>query len=57
MNRCMKNRNRFARLAQASPGAALALSLFLAVAAARIPEPALRAADEKASLNLMGQTQ
>ncbi len=53
----MKNRNLFARLAHAAPWAALAFSLLLAALAARIPQPSLRAADEKAGPNLMGQTQ
>src|SRR3984893_15657426 len=57
MNRWMKNRNLFARLAHASPWAALALSLFLATLATRIPAPSLRAADDKAGPNLIGQTQ
>src|SRR5258707_14283861 len=57
MNRWMKNRDLFARLAHASPWAALALSLFLATVATRIPAPSLRAADDKAGPNLMAQTQ
>src|SRR6202140_3055937 len=57
MIRWMKNRNLFARLAHASPLAALAVSLLLAAIAARIPAPSLRAADDKAGPNLMGQTQ
>src|ERR1700686_1883654 len=56
MIRWMKNRNLFARLAHASPLAALAMSLLLAAIAARIPAPSLRAADEKTGPNLMGQT-
>ena len=36
---------------------ALAVSLLLAALAARMPAPSLRAADEKAGPNLMGQTQ
>src|SRR6202162_106921 len=57
MIRWMKNRNLFARLAHASPWAALAVSLLLAALAARIPAPSLRAAEEGAGPNLMGQTQ
>src|SRR5271165_4405386 len=57
MNRWMTNRIFFSRLAHASPWAALAISLLLATLAARIPAPSLRAADEKAGPNLMGQTQ
>src|ERR1700674_5090239 len=57
MNRWMTNRNIFARLARVSPWAALAASLLLAAVAARIPAPSLRAADEKATPNLIGQTQ
>src|SRR5580693_8121688 len=57
MNRGTTNRNRFARLAQASPWAVLFMSLLLAVMAARIPAPSLRAADEKAGPNLLGQSQ
>src|SRR5260221_1166527 len=57
MNRWLKNRNVFARLAHASPLAALAVSLLIAVVAKRIPAPSLRAADDKAGSNLMGQTQ
>jgi hypothetical protein len=56
MNQWMKNRNRFARLEHASSWAALALSLLLAALAARISAPSLRAADDKAAPNLMGQT-
>src|ERR1700675_1380945 len=56
MNRWMKNRNLFSRIAHASPWAALAVSLLLAALAARIPAPSLRAADEGGP-NLMGQTQ
>src|SRR5580700_10314684 len=57
MNRGTTNRNRFARLAQASPWAVPFMSLLLAVMAARIPAPSLRAADEKAGPNLLGQSQ
>src|SRR5580704_17778899 len=57
MNRRMKNRDLFARLAHASPWAALALSLLLAALATRIPAPSLRAADDKGGPNLMGQRQ
>src|SRR5580704_13724113 len=57
MNRGTTNRNRFARLAQASPWAVLFMSLLLAVMAARIPAPALRAADEEAGPSLLGQSQ
>ena len=57
MKRWMKKRNLFARLAQASPWAALAVSLLLAGLGARIPAPLLRAADEKAGPKLIGQTQ
>src|SRR5882672_12856469 len=57
MNRWMKNRNFFARLADAFPWAALDLSLLLVALATRIPAPSLRAADDKAGPNLMGQTQ
>src|ERR1700733_7921044 len=58
MNRWMNNRKLFARPAHASPLAALALSLLLALLAARIPEPSLRADDSgKAGPTLIGQTQ
>ncbi len=57
MIRWMKNRSVHSRLAHASPWAALAASLLLALVAARIPAPALRAADEKPGPNLIGQTQ
>src|ERR1700680_2121051 len=57
MNRGTTNRNRFARLVQASPWAVLFMSLLLAVMAARIPAPSLRAADEEAGPSLLGQSQ
>src|SRR5580704_6212217 len=57
MNRGTTSRNRFARLAQASPWAVLFMSLLLAVMAARIPAPSLRAADEEAGPSLLGQSQ
>src|SRR5260370_42160932 len=57
MNRWMKNRNVFARHAHSSSWAALAVSMFLAVLAARIPAPSVRAANDKVGPNLMGQTQ
>jgi hypothetical protein len=57
MDRWMKDRGITSRLAHASPWAALAVSLPLAALATRIPAPSLRAADEKAGPNLMGQTQ
>src|ERR1700704_3228569 len=57
MNRWMTNRNILARLARASPWATLAASLLLAALAVRIAAPSLRAADEKAGPNLVGQTQ
>ena len=57
MNLRTTNRNRFARLVQASPWAALALSLLFAALATRMTAPSLRAADEKAGPNLLGQSQ
>src|ERR1700682_3996284 len=57
MSRWLKDRTLITRIAHVSPWAALAVSLLLATLAARIPAPSLRAADEKAGPNLMGQTQ
>src|SRR5258708_5243698 len=57
MNFRMNKRNYFARLASVSTWAALAFSAALALIAARISAPSLRAADEKSGPNLMGQTQ
>src|SRR5216683_6119791 len=57
MSRWITNCNIFSRLARFSPWAALAASLLLAAVAVRIPAPSLRAADEKAGPNLLGQSQ
>lgn len=57
MNRGSQSRNQRARLAHAASWTALASSLFLALLAARIPAPLLRAADDTAGPNLMTQTQ
>src|SRR5580692_6939965 len=57
MDRNSTNRTVPGWLARGCQCAALAGSLVLAVLAARIPAPYLRAADEKSGPNLMGQTQ
>jgi hypothetical protein len=57
MNRNLKDLLPSLRLNRASPWAALVVSLLLAALATRIPAPSLRAADENAGPNLMGQTQ
>jgi hypothetical protein len=57
MNRLMNNCKFALRLSRVSFCAALVTSLLLAALAARMPAPLLRAADEKSSPNLIGQTQ